>query len=109
MRVGIAEVPHSGKHDVERGDEAVRDDGVVDVVAHVEELDAALIGSREYKQIVVGAVYLLHVSVLVVAKENGEGVAQTRRLIIERKGVLHLMTGTAVGIAQVDFPFVLHH
>ena len=31
------------------------------------------------------------------------------RLIVERKGVLHLTTGTTVWIAQVDFPFVPHH
>lgn len=31
------------------------------------------------------------------------------RLIVKRKGVLHLTTRTAIRIAQVNFPFVPHH
>lgn len=109
MGVVVAEVPHARQHDAERSDEVLGNDNVIGVVAQIEELDAALVGSREHKLIVVVAVDFLHVGMVVVTKECREGVAETWRLVVERKGVLRLATGTTVGIAQVDFPFVLHH
>ena len=70
MRVVVAVVPHACQHDVEGGNEVVWDDLIIGVVAKIEELDVALIGTSENKEIVGSAVDFLHVGMVVATIEG---------------------------------------
>ena len=70
MRVVVAVVPHASQHDVEGGNEVVRDDLVIGVVAKIEELDVALVGTSENKEIVGVTVDFLHVGMVVATIEG---------------------------------------
>ena len=70
MSVVVAVVPHAGKHDVEGGNEGVWDDLIIGVVAKIEELDVALIGTSENKEIVSSAKDFLHVGMVVATIEG---------------------------------------
>ena len=70
MRVVVAVVPHASQHDVEGGNEVVRDDLVIGIVAKIEELDVTLIGTSENKEIVGSAKDFLHVGMVVASIEG---------------------------------------
>ena len=70
MRVVVAVVPHTCQHDVEGGNEVVRDDLIIGVVAKIEELDVALVGTSENKEIVGVTVDFLHVGMVVATIEG---------------------------------------
>ena len=70
MRVVVAVVPHASQHDVEGGNEVVRDDLVIGIVAKIEELDVTLIGTSENKEIVGSAKDFLHVGMVVATIEG---------------------------------------
>ena len=70
MRVVVTVVPHACQHDVESGNEVVRDDLVIGVVAKIKELDVALIGTSENKEIVGSAEDFLHVGMAVATIEG---------------------------------------
>ena len=70
MRVVVAVVPHASQHDVEGGNEVVRDDLIIGVVTKVEELNVALIGTSENKEIVGVTVDFLHVGMAVATIEG---------------------------------------
>ena len=70
MCVVVAVVPHTCQHDVEGGNEVVRDDLVIGIVAKIEELDVALVGTSENKEIVGVTVDFLHVGMVVATIEG---------------------------------------
>ena len=70
MCVVVTVVPHACQHDVEGGNEVVWDDLIIGVVAKIEELDVALVGTRENKEIVGSAKDFLHVGMAVATIEG---------------------------------------
>ena len=70
MRVVVAVVPHASQHDVEGGNEVVRDDLIIGVVAKIEKFDVALVGTSENKEIVGSAKDFLHVGMVVATIEG---------------------------------------
>lgn len=76
MRVVVAVVPHAGKHDVEGSNEMVGNDLIIGVVVKIEELDVALIGTSENKEVVGSAIDFLHVGMAVTTIEGCEGIVE---------------------------------